>query len=241
MQFKQINDDSNMAEEKYRAGTMEPIEKLLKRARKERGLSIDDVARETRVRKVHLKQFETKLPEKLDVYQLGYLRLYARYLELDIQKYVDAYQCGVNASRQTVTNAATGLLKMPFGSFWKNVLVAALIGVGITSVVIFGIKKPFHEKDFVQSPPQVETPPQSVEYIKKIDSHTYVLTGTAEQLAKIKIVASEATTFTVFDTEKNVIAKGSLKIGELLSLPKDVTGAITIRTNLPDVLVIPQV
>lgn len=220
----------------------EPLERLLKRTRKEKGLSIDDVVRGTRLRKMHLKQFETKLPEQLDVYQLGYLRLYARYLELDIHKYIDDYQNRVNPQKQKTSGVTQSFLSFPFMRFWKNIFVAAVIIIIIASGAFLVMKKPLniYKKEASTQTVTDETPAPSEEIIKKLNPYTYVLTGPIAQLAKVKIVANEATLFTLLDSEKNILAKGSLKAGELLSLPNDIkVETITIQTSIPNVLVAP--
>ena len=219
---------------------MEPLERLLKRTRKERGLSIEDVIRDTRLRKIHLKQFETKLPEHLDVYQIGYLRLYARYLDLNIQEYIDAYQGNNNPSQQKSVDISKVFFKQPFAGFWKNVIALALVGALIAFGAFLIVKKSVHEhkKKFLhtESKPQEASAPVDG-LIKKLNPHAYLLTGTAEQLSKVKIIANEATSFTILDSEKNIIAKGALKTGEQLLLPTDITTeTITVPTSLPDVL-----
>ncbi|MCX6021411.1 MAG: helix-turn-helix domain-containing protein [Chloroflexi bacterium] len=64
---------------------MSGLGKILQDARRRKGLSLDDIERETRVRKRYLLAFEQEdnanLPEP--VFAVGFLRVYARFLELD--------------------------------------------------------------------------------------------------------------------------------------------------------------
>ena len=66
------------------------IEKLLKKTRLDKQLSLDDVNRDLKIRKDHIKQFEKKIPELLGVYELGYLRCYAKHLgvETEVNNYI---------------------------------------------------------------------------------------------------------------------------------------------------------
>ena len=66
------------------------IEKLLKKTRLDKQLSLDDINRDLKIRKDYIKQFEKKIPELLGVYELGYLRCYAKHLgvEKEVNNYI---------------------------------------------------------------------------------------------------------------------------------------------------------
>lgn len=235
-----------MPKHKEKSVSVESIERLLRRARKEQGLSLDDVVRDIRVRKVHLKQFETKLPQPLDVYQLGYLRLYAKYLGVDIQKYIErlSQPFSSNAQPSTNTNIQTGPAKYVKT---KNIIAALLIITFIVGGILAVKKRKIHANE---SAPAVQQPDVEIKSdaiiiqesipLKQIDNYTYTLNGTPEQLAKIKIIAKENISFTVTTAENgSVIAKGTLKAGEELILPKDANIAnkqLTIKTNMAEAL-----
>lgn len=241
-----------MPKHKEKSPSVESIERLLRRARKEQGLSIEDVVRDTRVRKMHLKQFETKLPESLDVYQLGYLRLYAKYLGVDIQKYIGRLSQSSSHSEQprADTNISKQTNPIKYAKT-KNIIAALLIITLIISGILIVKKRRLHSN---QGTPTTQQPVAEIKSdaivtldpisLKPIDNHTYSLNGTLEQLAKIKIIAKENTSFTVMLAENNfVIAKGKLKAGEELILPKDDNIAnkqLTIKTNIAEALTLQQ-
>lgn len=237
-----------MPKHKEKSATVEPIERLLRRARKEQGLSIEDVVRDTRVRKIHLKQFETKLPEHLDVYQLGYLRLYAKYLGVDIQKYVRhlSQPPSLNEQPGRDTNISKQASPVKYAKT-KNIIAALVIIAFIVSGVLIAKKRKVHSNEGTPTAqqPDVEIKSDAIVTeepisLKPIDNYTYTLNGSLEQLAKIKIIAKENTSFTVTLTENSsVIAKGKLKASEELILPKDVSLAnkqLTIKTNMAEAL-----
>jgi hypothetical protein len=70
------------------------IGRALRSAREHRGKSIEDAARETRVRTDYLDALEREAFETLgsDVYVRGFLRSYAKYLGLNSEKVVSAYE-----------------------------------------------------------------------------------------------------------------------------------------------------
>lgn len=64
---------------------MNGVGKVLQEARRRRGLTLDEVERETRIRKRYLLALEQEEAEGLPppVYALGFLKVYARFLDLD--------------------------------------------------------------------------------------------------------------------------------------------------------------
>ena len=70
---------------------------VLAERRRERGLSIEQVASATRIRAEHLRALESDEPERLPapVYAKGYLRTYALYLGLDPEPLVDVLHFSV--------------------------------------------------------------------------------------------------------------------------------------------------
>jgi len=66
----------------------------LRQARLDKGVSLADAARDTRIRRVYLEALESEDPASLPapVYTRGFLRTYADYLGLNAQAMVDLYQ-----------------------------------------------------------------------------------------------------------------------------------------------------
>lgn len=73
---------------------MKSAGKLLREAREERGLTLDDVAAMTRVPKVMLEHLEQDRHEEYvaDVFARGHLRSYAREMQLDPDRVIEAYE-----------------------------------------------------------------------------------------------------------------------------------------------------
>jgi cytoskeletal protein RodZ len=66
----------------------------LRQARLDKGVSVADAARDTRIRRAYLEALESEDPQALPaaVYTRGFLRTYAEYLGLSAQAMVDLYQ-----------------------------------------------------------------------------------------------------------------------------------------------------
>jgi len=71
----------------------ETIGIILKRAREEKGLELEQIAKELRVRLKYLLEVENANADDCfdyDVYSLGYIKMYATYLNVDIEKHLPA-------------------------------------------------------------------------------------------------------------------------------------------------------
>ena len=81
---------------------MGTLGETLRRARLDRGISIEDAARDTRIRARYLEALEAEdlnlLPPS--VYTRGFVRTYAEYLGLNPQAMVDLYQPPVRRERE---------------------------------------------------------------------------------------------------------------------------------------------
>ncbi|MGC8872978.1 MAG: helix-turn-helix domain-containing protein [Chloroflexia bacterium] len=73
---------------------MAPVGDTLRERREERGLTLDDVSRQTRIRREYLEALESSQYDRLpaDVYVRGFLRAYAQLLGLDPTETVRAYE-----------------------------------------------------------------------------------------------------------------------------------------------------
>ncbi|MBW3659189.1 MAG: DUF4115 domain-containing protein [Actinobacteria bacterium] len=131
---------------------------VLRDAREEQGRSIDEAARDTRVRSDYLRALEEEQFEVFggDVYAKGFLSSYARYLRLDPQPLLDRYRRNVQHDEPSASSiAATPVAKQPSGPpptwiAWAVVVVVVLIGVAALAQV-FGGRTP---EPAAQQPPQ---------------------------------------------------------------------------------------
>jgi transcriptional regulator with XRE-family HTH domain len=119
---------------------------LLRSAREQKGLSLDDVARVTRITKGYLAALEennyTKLPS--DAYARGFLRVYAQFLGIDEQDILSLYQQASSPllpldEPKVRTNTSDGAEISPFTKkrwFWYLAVICALT---VTGVLLFGV------------------------------------------------------------------------------------------------------
>ena len=94
---------------------MYTLGETLRQARLDKGVSLADAARETRIRRGYLEALEAEDPAALPpaVYTRGFLRTYADYLGLNAQAMVDLYQPSVRRDAGPALRAAVPRVAIP--------------------------------------------------------------------------------------------------------------------------------
>ena len=67
---------------------MSKVGALLKEARKRKKLTLSQVAEHLKIQEEHLENIEKKKQLDLDVFTIGYIKLYAKYLRVNIDDYI---------------------------------------------------------------------------------------------------------------------------------------------------------
>jgi cytoskeletal protein RodZ len=109
----------------------------LRQARLDKGVSLADAARETRIRRAYLEALEGEDPAALPapVYTRGFLRTYAEYLGLNAQSMIDLYQPSTRREPGPPLRAAVPRVAIPR----QIPLRPVLYGVGgLAFVVLLG-------------------------------------------------------------------------------------------------------
>lgn len=119
---------------------------VLRDAREEQGRTIEEAARDTRVRADYLRALEEEQFDVFggDVYAKGFLSSYARYLRVDPQPLLDTYRRKVQHDDLSASSiAATPVARQPTGPpptwiAWAVVVVVVMIGVAALAQVFGG-------------------------------------------------------------------------------------------------------
>lgn len=131
---------------------------LLQQARQEKGLSIGEIAAETRIRSIFLQSMEDGRFEKLpgDIYKIGFIKTYASYLGLDGEDILR--QLGLHHA--AATSYAQKLYKVPKESQRqpdKKVLYLSLVGAlgfSVFSYLNYSSSLPKEENHFLPPFPE---------------------------------------------------------------------------------------
>ncbi|MDP3735904.1 MAG: helix-turn-helix domain-containing protein [Hyphomonadaceae bacterium] len=120
---------------------------LIRATRENRGFTLDQVSKETRVHLSHLRAIEDMTPNLLGapVYAKGYIRAYARHLGLDENTTLDRYlkECAIlkDPEKQEIAPPSTGR-KLPVTVPVFGFLIVALVGAAAYAVFANGGKTP---------------------------------------------------------------------------------------------------
>ena len=137
----------------------------LRQARLDKGVSLADAARETRIRRTYLEALESEDPAALPaaVYTRGFLKTYAEYLGLNPQSMLDLYQPAARRESGPPLRAAVPRMAIPRQIPLRPVLYG--IG-GLVFVVLLGfgwnlyqdVQQSLREADSTTLRPRAGTP-----------------------------------------------------------------------------------
>ena len=148
---------------------MEPLGEYLKQAREKKGLSLEQIASQTRIQEYHLQALESEdfanLPAK--VFAKGFVRSYAKALGLDEE---EALQCFLETSgtfydqsqpEQPQPHVQVKLEAAPRQSINWNLVVGALVVIAAVAVW-YGLPKQ-QETPIALSEPEISSPVETTE------------------------------------------------------------------------------
>lgn len=131
----------------------------LRDAREEQGRSIEEAARDTRVRGDYLVALEEERFDVFggDVYAKGFLSSYARYLRVDPQPLLDAYRRNVQHDDISASSiAATPVARQPAGpppTWIASAVVVVIVMLGVAALAqVFGGRTPAPAPQVAPSP-----------------------------------------------------------------------------------------
>ena len=118
---------------------MQTAGKILKASRKRLGLSLTDVARDTKINETHLFNIENDEYGKFkdEVFLTGYVKIYAKYLNLDVDKILAVYRRSIkilDQQRQTTPkDSALSTRERP----WRRIASIAIAAILIVGILIY--------------------------------------------------------------------------------------------------------
>lgn len=170
---------------------------LLKTQRKQRGVSLEQVAQTTKIPVKLLKALEQGDYEQFssEIYLKGFLKNYAKYLKIDTGKALAIYRRERKDRKEENFNSPKKPLDEPKPFITPGRLVFALTAIIIVSVLVFVvvqvnkiIKPPYLE---ITEPIQGQAPGQ---YLHEVSTENISIAGKLEVGSKLFINGSEVTT-----------------------------------------------
>lgn len=133
---------------------MENIGNSLRQARIERNISLEDVEKNTKIRKVYLEALENEKWDTIPgaVYTRGFLRTYAKYLGLDEKEYLASLSKVI--APQYETGALPEKIELPGRPKRKSAVFLGIIAI----LILFASQ--YLYTHFLNPPAEINLPPQ---------------------------------------------------------------------------------
>jgi cytoskeleton protein RodZ len=207
---------------------------MISKARRDAGLSIDDLSDATNIRGALLREMESDEFTNCggETYARGHIRNIAKKLSVDPQPLLDAYETEQGQSVRSIQDlwVENSLMEEPGES--RKVSWKVLAGISIASLLVIGLAQVlFVSNSESPIPTSTTTTPAPTESTETISDGTKVEISITATRAKSYLLISNEDGITLFDGQ---IAKGDEKIyssTSKLTLKVGDAGAIDLRVN----------
>jgi cytoskeleton protein RodZ len=207
---------------------------MISKARRDAGLSIDDLSDATNIRGALLREMESDEFTNCggETYARGHIRNIAKKLSVDPQPLLDAYETEQGQSVRSIQDlwVENSLMEEPGES--RKVSWKVLAGISIASLLVIGLAQVlFVSNSESPIPTSTTTTPAPTESTESISDGTKVEISITATRAKSYLLISDEAGITLFDGQ---IAKGDEKIyssTSKLTLKVGDAGAIDLRVN----------
>lgn len=211
--------------------TMKNLGKALKARRQEMGLSLKDIASILRIRVISLEKIESDEYDLNDVYVSGYIRLYSKYLgvNIDAEEIIQEKGKSLGLRSSDEYQNDDGIVVDGVPSI-RVVCVALIMIVVSVFFLIFFFDKSSDKYD-VSYIHKLNLSAQDRVVVKE-SSQTYVV---HTHNAPLVIKANDSVEVTVFDAGNQLLEKIYLRVGEVVPFPVKNISTI-VRANIPDAI-----
>ena len=207
---------------------------MISKARRDAGLSIDDLSDATNIRGALLREMESDEFTNCggETYARGHIRNIAKKLSVDPQPLLDAYETEQGQSVRSIQDlwVENSLMEEPGES--RKVSWKVLAGISIASLLVIGLAQVlFVSNSESPIPTSTTTTPAPTESTESISDGTKVEISITATRAKSYLLISDEAGITLFDGQ---IAKSDEKIyssTSKLTLKVGDAGAIDLRVN----------
>lgn len=197
------------------------IGEILRTERESKGLSLADIEKETKIRAKYIQALEEENYDEIPgaAYCMGFLRNYARFLEIDPDPLVYQFRSQVEKTNQSLpsvpidveqTEKKSQPKSVPFRLSTKK--VKAFFGFAVFVVFIFSIAFVFFSNMERDTPPS-ETPPSKPPISQEQEIDKQKAAPPAEEKITMQLVGNQRC-WTRVTVDGNVEFEGNLNSGE---------------------------
>lgn len=230
---------------------MNKIGEILKSTRERRNLTLSQAAGKIKVREEYLEKIENDEVLENDVFTIGYLRLYSKYLRVNIEGMIDELKTGISEiveeSVEEITENFEGKKQTAFNKR-KVFLVVALTVVSIFTALLLlskgdveaDLKKNDAElKEVTKESAKTKVKEDSgakanhgIHVVTKVSDSQFEVKNINQESNSINVVALDSTMVTFLDTSGTMIKEVFMNLGEKIPFPKGYKD-ILVKTRIP--------
>jgi len=209
---------------------MSEIGRILKESREKKNITLDQIASKLRVKREYLSEIEDKSDLPQDVFTIGYIRLYAKYLKVDIENQINAFKNGEDFEEEeeiiSVDEDESDSIKNLLLSKIKDKKYIKIVGTSLAAVVfVVGVFVVFNKSSNnamsdVEEVAKEERKVVIAATITKINNEEYLVKNIPEDNNNIFVVANDSTMVTFIAGDGGIIDEVFVRIGEKKQFPK---------------------
>ncbi len=208
---------------------MKSLGSVLKRARREKKLKLEDVASKLKIRLRYLTEVEEGSDKGTPiVYKIGYIRAYAKHLGVDVEEYLKGVNVESGSKFSPVEESYLEQTKPPFLTVGIAIFCICL---SIVVVAIYNIQS--YPKDN-KSVSHEQMAGANVAQLFVNSESTYFLENAGENKSLVAVVAKADLTVQVQNEQGKLLESRKLKAGESFSLPT--VDKLTLLADVPNSL-----
>lgn len=212
---------------------MKELGNILQEKRKEKQLSIDQVASDLRIRNSYITRIEEGGCNLDNVYILGYIKNYASYLKIDIADYLRKLD---NRETSQISQVKNKKPSIDSSSPPVNLVLVSVFLIIISAALLIILNNYKFNKQ-VASPSNTPIIEQKVKDISKpemeiLNSFSTVITD-VNKYNKIVVTAKTPVEISVFDNDNELIIRKKLNSGESYQFKENTYKKLKFITNVP--------
>jgi len=184
----------------------------LKRARREKKLKLKEVASNLKIRPKYLIEVEDGSSSSMsNVYKIGYIRAYSKYLGVDIEKHLEGLSIETESKFSPIEESYLEQTKPPLLTVFIAIFCICL---SVIIVIVYNIKSSIDNTKI-----NYKQTAENITQLFKSANDQYFLENIGDNKSLVAVLAKSDMKIDVNDDQGKLLESRKLKAGESFSLP----------------------
>lgn len=190
---------------------------ILCEKRKNQHLTLDKISSDIKIQKSYLEEIERGINKKPDMYMVGYVKLYASYLNVDISDYLD-YLKSSTPHKKNALDPNTKIDNKDINNESLSFIIATFTVIISLAIILIGNHNAWKENTSYTTTSHSKNIhyTSSKAILKKINSKEYIIFNISDA---ISLLAEDYTEISLYDTNDTFIENHIMRFGEKKLLP----------------------